>query len=226
MSKHEAATPQRQVLIVDDHQLIRHGMAQVLRQAFDDTGIIEAATFDDAAVQIATPGVFLAIVDLSIPGMASPLTLEKLRRTAPGVKLVVLSGSEARADMLAALEAGVHGYILKTERTDRLIGHLKHVLDGEIYLPPAVAELSANATIVPADLRPPPPALAALTKRQREVLVLVAEGLSNKEIGLRLEVAEGTVKMHVATILRVIDAKNRAHAAAIGRQAMNGGTTA
>ena len=212
----------RTILIVDDHQLIRQSMAQVLRQTFDDTVVIEAETLRETLERLADPTVFLAIVDLSIPGMDSPRDLEKLRRLRPDVRLVVLSGSEARADILAALVAGVHGYIVKRDRTENVVAHLKHVLAGEIYVPPVLAEL-------PVETAPPLPSVTvrpgpkdALTSRQREVLALIVEGQSNKEIGLRLAVAEGTVKMHVATILRAIDAKNRAHAAAIGKQFLDG----
>ena len=211
-------SPPRAILVVDDHQLIRQGMAQVLRQTFDQSRVIEAETFEGAMECLADQEIQLAVVDLSIPGMQRPRDLEKIRRLRPDVQVVVLSGSSSRSDILEALAAGVHGYIVKNERTEKLIARIKYVLSGEIYVPSVVAELADPA----ADIEPAADRakthLDVLTPRQREVLALIGAGFSNKEIGRRLTVAEGTVKMHVATIFRSIGAANRAHAAAISKE--------
>ena len=224
MTRHDATTRQA-ILVVDDHELIRQSMAQVLRQAFDHAEVVEAARFDDVVALFADPAVYLAVVDLAIPGMDRPRDLEKLRRLRPDVRVVVLSGSEARGDILEALAAGVHGYIIKNERTEMVIAHIKQVLAGEIYVPPILAELPAIAANKAAAGDQRKATLDALTPRQREVLALIGEGLSNKEIGRRLTVAEGTVKMHVGTIFRSIGATNRAHAAAISLQLLSGGSS-
>ena len=212
----------RSILIVDDHQLIRQSMAQVLRTAFETAEVIEATSFDEALKKLADPGVFLAVVDLSIPGMGSPRELEKLRRRRPDVRVVVLTGSEERSDILDALAAGVHGYIIKKERTEKLIDQIKYVLSGEIYVPPMLSELPPElpkrAAQVTATAQPQRDRIEALTDRQKDVLRLIGDGLGNKEIGRRLNIAEGTVKMHVTTILRSVGATNRAHAAAISKQ--------
>ena len=213
---------QRKILVVDDHQLIRQSMAQVLRAAFSQTEVLEAETFAEALVHFADPALGLAVVDLSLPGMDRPRDLEKLRRARADVRIVVLSGSQVRSDILEALEAGVHGYIVKNERTEMVVARIKHVMAGEIYVPAILAELAsvpppAAAGPVPAQPKPP---MDFLTPRQREVLELIGEGYSNREIGRRLDVAEGTVKMHVATIFRSIGASNRAHAAAISKKVL------
>ncbi len=206
------------ILVVDDHELIRRSVAQLLEREFPSSKVREASSFDEALALSADPDVFLAIVDLTMPGLGSPHELAKLRTLRPEVRVIVLSGSEERSDIIAALTAGVHGYIVKSERSETLLRRIRQVLDGEIYVPASIADLPADA---------PRPAVAAealpidadvLTRRQREVLQLITAGMSNKEIGRELKVAEGTVKMHVATILKAIGANNRAHAAAIGRK--------
>ena len=213
------------ILVVDDHDVVRYGLSQVLRRTFETAQVVEAEQFPEALERLADPAVFLVIIDLGIPGLGSPRELSKLRRLRPDVHVIVLSGSDARSDILAALEAGAHGYIVKTDRTEKVIEHIKHVLAGEIYVPPVLAELKTDAAVKPIVPGIATASLDVLTKRQREVLVLISEGLSNKEIGRRLEVAEGTVKMHVATIFRAIGATNRAHAAAIGKKYLGDSST-
>ena len=214
----QPAARQGVILVVDDHELIRNSMAQVLHREFIDSRVIEAGHFDEALELFADPDLYLAIVDLRLPGMTSVHDLAKLRLLRPEVRVVVLSGSEARADILASLEAGVHGYIVKRERTDVVLGRIKHVLSGEIYVPPIIANVTAEPLDTASFGDESNAELEVLTPRQREVLQLITEGKSNKEIGRELGVAEGTVKMHVATILKAIGANNRAHAAAIGRK--------
>jgi DNA-binding NarL/FixJ family response regulator len=212
-----ASARQGVILVVDDHELIRNSIAQVLLREFVDSRVVEAGHFDEALHQFDDPDVYLAICDLRLPGMASTRDLGKLRSKRPDVRIIVLSGSESRTDILAALEAGVHGYIVKKERTDVVLERIKHVLAGEMYVPPCLAILTEEAPMANF-AEPSEPSVEVLTPRQREVLQLITEGLSNKAIGRQLGVAEGTVKMHVATILKAIDANNRAHAAAIGKK--------
>ncbi len=159
----------------------------------------------------------LAIFDLGLPDLTNTRDLVAVRRRRPDIKVVVLSGRESRGDILAALEAGVHGYLLKREPVATLIKRLRLVMDGEIYVPPLLADLSEM----------PPPTVAEttggelahkLTERQREMLECLVKGLSNKEIGRASGIAEGTVKMHLANLYRVIGASNRTQAAAIARR--------
>jgi DNA-binding NarL/FixJ family response regulator len=205
------------ILVVDDHELIRKSIAQALLGEFAGSRVIEAGHFDEALRHIDDPDVYLAICDLRLPGMSSTRDLAKLRFKRPEIHIIVLSGSESRTDILAALDAGAHGYIVKRERTEVILERIKHILAGEIYVPPCVAILTEEAPL-PGFAEPSEPSPEVLTPRQREVLQLITEGLSNKAIGRQLGVAEGTVKMHVATILKAIGANNRAHAAAIGKK--------
>ena len=215
----QPAATQGVILVVDDHELLRRSVVQVLQLEFKESRVVEAEDFEAALKAIADPAVYLAIVDLTMPGMTNPLDLAKLRALRPDLRVVVLSGSDARSDILAALTAGAHGYILKSERTGSILTRIKHVLAGEIYVPPCLADLpAADVRNHLHDTSASSAQFEVVTPRQREVLQLITEGMSNKEIGRRLGVAEGTVKMHVATILKAIGANNRAHAAAIGRK--------
>ncbi len=207
------------ILIADDHDVVRQGLALVLLRGLRAAAVLEAATFDDALKRLADPGVFLAIFDLGMPGMTGPGDLTKVRRLRPDVRVIVLSGSEDRRDILAALEAGAHGYLVKSERTSVLVKRIQFILDGDIYVPPIIANLPPESTSEPA-LGPLDPKAAAplLTERQREVLKLIIEGMANKEIATELGVAPGTAKLHVAAVLRTIGVKTRTRAAAIGKK--------
>jgi DNA-binding NarL/FixJ family response regulator len=139
-----------------------------------------------------------------------------MRLLRPDAQVVVLSASDSRKDILEALSAGAHGYIVKNQNMSQLVERLRHVLSGEIYVPAVLAELLPGP--VEATELNSQPEQKALSSRQREVLKGLIEGKSNKEIARALNVAEGTVKIHLAALFRVLGATNRAHAVAIGKQ--------
>jgi DNA-binding NarL/FixJ family response regulator len=208
------------ILIADDHAVYRYGLALVLRQALGATKIIEAERFEDGLERLADPDLTLAIFDLDMPGLSGPHELEAVRRRRPDVRVVVLSASESRADILAALAAGVHGYIVKSHSTDAMVDHLRHILSGEIYVPPVLVQLPP-AVQAPLPSPQVQPTVAQLSERQRQVLKGLVEGRSNKEIANDLQLSEGTVKMHIAALLRHLGASNRTHAAALGKQLLD-----
>jgi len=155
-----------------------------------------------------------------MPGLTTPLDLAVVRRERPDVRVVVLSASEKREDILAALEAGVHGYIVKTQSTDELVDKLRYVLSGEIYVPPILAQHAPPP--VAASPRPGEsngqPAAERLSVRQLEVLGYLVQGRTNKVIARKLDVSESTVKMHVSAIFRALGVNSRAHAAVLGQK--------
>ena len=171
--------------------------------------------------------VVAAILDLDMPGLKRIQDLTLVRRKRPDIYLIVLSGSEDRDDILAALAAGAHGYIVKNVSTTSLVEQIKTILDGTIYVPACLARLPEDPATAPqsGDAAPMPPAITGLTERQNEVLRLIAQGLSNKRIAHALAISEGTVKMHVTSILRVTGASNRAQAAALGLRTAGETTT-
>jgi DNA-binding NarL/FixJ family response regulator len=203
------------VLIADDHQVFRIGLAQLLRRHLKVTRLLEAGSFAEAMEHLQNKDVTLAIVDLRMPGLVGPQGITQMRFLRPEAQIVVLSASDCREDILGALAAGVHGYIVKSQHTDQLIDRLRYILSGEIYVPPILAErLPDKAAKLDASRVP----MQNLSARQRQVLMGLVEGKSNKEIAQALNVAEGTVKMHLAALFRVLGATNRAHAVAMGKQ--------
>jgi DNA-binding NarL/FixJ family response regulator len=206
------------VLIADDHGVFRMGLVQLLRGGLNVKRFLEAECFVEAIDHLHEGEVTLAIIDLGMPDLSTPKDIARLRRLRPEVRIVVVSGSDRRQDILDALAAGVHGYIIKTQPNSELLEKLRYVLSGEIYVPAILAELlpePVGSQRTESDVQL---AGRALTDRQRQVLNGLVKGKSNKEIAQELNVAEGTVKMHLAALFRALRASNRAHAAAIGRQ--------
>lgn len=207
-------------LVADDHGVTRFGLVQFLRAQLGVRCAFEAERFEDAIAILEQHEVALIVFDLGIPGLDSARDLQLIRQRWPKSRLVVLSGSQRKSDIMDALEAGVHGYIVKTESMDRLADRLDYVMGGEIYVPPCLAELATErvpdrpvAEAVPARLDD-----GRLSERQIQVLRGIVEGMTNKQIANDLGLAEGTVKMHVGTLFRVLGARTRSHAASLGRK--------
>jgi DNA-binding NarL/FixJ family response regulator len=221
MARDKATDLRGTVLIADDHEVFRFGLAQVLRRSTGVKNVLEAETFQEAWKQLQDPDLTLAIFDLGMPGIKGPHDLMRVRQRYPDIRVVVLTASESRADILAALQAGVHGFIIKSERTDALIGRLRYVASGEIYVPPVLAETQRDGERETSPASDGDAGEQALSERQKDVLRGLVKGLSNKEIARELGLSEGTVKMHIAALFRALGASNRAHAAALGKHLLN-----
>lgn len=205
------------ILLVDDHTLFREALLHVLKQ-FDGTAVvIEAATAREA-IRLAAHyhDLDLILLDLSLPGLNGLSALPELHELRPTAPLVILSASEDSADIRQALDAGAMGYIPKSSSSHEMITALRLVLAGEIYVPPAMlAALEAlESASSPVDTASSLEErdIDGLTPRQVEVLRLMAQGLSNKGICKRLNVAEGTVKLHVTAVMRALNTCNRTQA--------------
>jgi len=199
------------VLIADDHAVFRIGLMNLLQRRLHATRFWEAESFSQVVDLMKAKDVTLALIDLLMPGLSGAKEIATLRVLRPETRIVVLSGSDSREDILDALSAGVHGYIVKTQPLDQLVDRLRYVMSGEIYVPPILATLGG--------VRGSPRATALeLSDRQLQVLGALVEGKSNKEIAKALNVAEGTVKAHLAALFKTLGASNRAHAAALGKR--------
>jgi DNA-binding NarL/FixJ family response regulator len=218
MQQHPTPQFRGAILIADDHEIFRFGLAQLLRNGLGAQTILEAEDFEQALEQLENKDLNLAIIDLGMPGLPGPDQLAQIRIRRPDVRVVVISGSDSREDILAALAAGVHGYIVKSQRTGALIDRLRYVLSGEIYVPPNLAEQPSAPLRGTMRQAEPRPTAEPLSDRQRQVLEGLVEGLSNKEIARQLGISEGTVKMHIAALFRLLGATNRTHAVALGKQ--------
>ncbi len=207
------------VVVADDHELFRSALAQVLRREFKVRTIIEAKSLAEAVEALERASdVALVSIDLAMPGMDGAASLQRIRAAFPSVRLVVVTGSERREDVLLTLGAGAHGFIPKTYGICEIAAALRVVLKDKIFVPPAIAEIGVDAILPQA--APPVAALEQkagrinLSPRQSDVLNLMMQGKSNKEIARGLGLAEGTVKVHVAALFRALGAHNRVSAIA------------
>ena len=216
------------ILIADDHALVRQGLRQLLADdelglpnASGDLSFLEADGFDAALEVLATKGADLLLIDLSMPGMAGSNSLRALREAHPSTKLVVITGWEDRTTMLDCLGAGVHGYVPKSFATDQIVKAIEVILGGGVYVPSEIANLNGAEAVNgsgkdrPVGATPMVPGVARFTKRQLDVLQLLGQGRSTKEIARALELSEGTVKVHLAAIYRGLNARNRTEAVAL-----------
>ncbi|QND57695.1 response regulator [Mesorhizobium huakuii] len=205
------------IAVVDDHPLFREGVSRSLSEIGGFEIVGEGATAQDAERIASTVQPDILLLDISMPG-GGLAAVASILADHPAQKIVMLTVSEANADVTKALNAGVQGYILKGVGSRALADILRNVAAGESYLTPT---LSARLL---SDLQSPQPAdgvadrLRHLTERQTEILRLVAEGLSNKEVALRLELQEKTVKHHMTGVLSKLHVRNRTEAALMMRE--------
>lgn len=199
-------------LVADDHELFRDGLKLLLLDMLGADDVIEADTLDAAIDRLEQgPAVDLILVDLRMPGMAGVESLSALIDGFPESRIVVVSGWEERSDILAALSAGVDGYIPKSLSNEQIVDALRHVLKGGVYAPSSLGRRDGAAAPTPAS------ALASasgtrFTSRQRDVVEELKKGRSSKEIARALDIAEGTVKIHLAAIYRQLGVRTRAEA--------------
>lgn len=203
------------ILIVDDHALIRDALRGVLAAMRNDAAVLEASQ-SSAALELAArnPDIELILLDLALPDCDGFVTLSELRQRHPEMAVAVLSASKNKEDIARALKLGAQGFIPKSAHREVMLGALNLIFSGGIYVPPEVlddiASTAAPRTAIGKSL--PSAMELGLTPRQREVLVLMMQGKSNKAICRALGLAEPTVKNHVTAILRALRATNRTEA--------------
>jgi DNA-binding NarL/FixJ family response regulator len=206
----------KSALIVDDDEFFRIALRTVLTTTLGIPEVLEAENFDQAINLLSEKKIDLAVFDLMMPGMAGPGSLKAVRERFPDLCLVMATASSRRQDILLALQAGVHGYIAKSMGLKELSSALKQIIGGTVYVPASIASPSlagsaeAIAATAVSDLAP------TLTPRQKDVLTLIVKGKSNKEIARGLGLGEGTVKVHLAALFRVLGVSSRSAAAAKG----------
>ncbi|MDH7972869.1 response regulator transcription factor [Sphingomonas sp. AR_OL41] len=194
-------------LICDDHALVRDALAGAVARRWPAAEISEAADFA-AAWRLAALAPALIIADLVMPGAAPRDGVAGLQAAAPGSPIIVVTGSHDDAILLDLLESGVAGFVSKTSSTEIIIAAIELVLCGGQYLPARLTELALAKRAAPA-VAP----RQIVTPRQREVLMLIADGRSNKEIARTLGLSPATIKTHVAQAMTAVGAQNRTEAA-------------
>ncbi|MBO9521594.1 MAG: response regulator transcription factor [Nocardioidaceae bacterium] len=197
------------VFLLDDHDIIRRGVRSLLEtDGFEVVG--EAGTVAHAAHAIPVLKPDVAILDASLPDGSGIELCGQLRLTAPDVRCLILSSHETEEVVVAAIQAGASGYLLTGIGGETLLSSVRAVGEGHSLIDPAMAQRVIawieRGTAGPREL-------AGLTEQQRRILELLAEGLTNKEIGERLFLAEKTVKNHVTRILAKLGVQRRTQAA-------------
>ncbi|MBG9388644.1 response regulator [Caenimonas aquaedulcis] len=205
------------VLVIDDHHLVRLGLHSALRQVDPDCKLLEAETLAAGISAIEeNSDIDLVLLDLGLPGCRGIDAVELLYASCPSARVVVVSATYDLRTVQLALKRGVLGFVPKLSGAEVLVSALQFVLAGGIYVPP---ETLFNGGEVPAlGASSPPgansPQAAGLTARQIDVLKLLLDGRSNKQICRDLNLALGTVKSHVAAILQTLGCSTRAQAVA------------
>lgn len=209
------------ILVADDHKLVRDGLKPFLQELAPDVEILDAANMDEALGAAGTAGdLGLILLDLMMPGMDGLKGLEALRAKCPAVPVVIVSGFSSREHVVAAVQAGAAGFIPKTVSGTAMVNALRLVLSGEKYLPSSTffdepGNQMSLPTATPSKPAGVPPPFDKLSRREAEILALLVEGRTNKEIALCLDLQEITIKVHLRNVYRKIGAANRAQAVRI-----------
>lgn len=187
------------VILADDHTLVRAGLRSLLGQLPEVEVVAETGDGREVLALVPQHRPHIVLMDITMPGMNGLEATAQLRKDYPGVKVVILSMHASEEYVLQALRAGAAGYLLKDSATLELALALEAVARGETYLSPPISRQVVENYLrrVGEDVRP----LAALTARQREILQLIAEGASTKEIARRLELSVKTVESHRAQLM-------------------------
>ncbi|WP_420642141.1 response regulator [Candidatus Leptofilum sp.] len=203
------------ILIADDHPLFREGVAQSLSGEPGFTVVGQAGSGEEAFSLVGELLPDLLLLDVTMPGNGGIATASKVATAWPVVRIMMLTVSEDQDTLLAALKAGARGYVLKGVTARELANAVRVVAGGDIYISPALAggilfELTAN--------RQDDDPLTTLTDRERDILNLVAEGLTNREIGDRLHLAEKTIKHYMTNVLQKLQVRSRVEAALLAQK--------
>ena len=193
------------ILLADDHDLVRDTLAAFLENE-PDLGVRTAANLNDALAIVAAEGAFeLVLLDYTMPGMDGLIGLTKMIAANAGKPVAILSGTADRNVAEQAIKAGAVGFVPKTLAAKSIVSAVKFMASGEVFAPFGFMhreEVDGNS---------------AITKRERDVLIGLTAGKSNKEIANDLDLQEVTIKLHVKTLCRKLGAKNRTQAAMIAR---------
>lgn len=207
------------VLLVDDHTLVRSGVAHLIRACVEGADVVEAGSADEAVTLLEKEQLDVALVDIRLPGRDGLQLLEEIRRGWPAVPVIIVTNYDNPEYVKAAMAAGASGYLLKDSTPADLSQAISVAISGagNVISARAIHNLFDDGPGVPAssngDGQPTRAGEARLTKRETEILELLAVGHSNREISKRLFLSEKTVKAHLATVFRKLGVSNRTQAA-------------
>ncbi|WP_281688383.1 two-component system response regulator NarL [Pseudomonas citronellolis] len=197
------------ILLVDDHPMMRRGVIQLLEFEDDLCVVGEAGSGEEALRLAAELDPDMILLDLNMKGMNGLETLRALRENGVDARIVVFTVSDDRGDVISVLRAGADGYLLKDMEPERLLEHIRQAATGQLSVSPQLTQVLAQA--LRGDEHPK--RLEDLTDRERQILRQLAQGFSNKMIARKLDITEGTVKVHVKRVLHKLGMRSRVEAA-------------
>jgi len=196
------------ILLVDEHSIYRTGLRDVIQSRFQ-ASVLESSRLENFDAQAK---IDLILIDFDCLTPVALRVLADVHDLSPTTRISVMSTSQTRADVLSCLSAGFHGFVAKLQSDEEFLLAIEDLLSGRIYVPRWLAEDDVDVPAAPRVANYDLEALR-LTRRQNEILPLLAFGMSNKEIARELSIAEGTSKIHTAALLRALGARNRTEAA-------------
>ncbi len=203
------------LLIADDHPLYRDALRGALSLSLDELTLLEAGDLGEAVAQLHRSDVDLLLLDLHMPGSGDLYGLIHIRKLFPDLPVAVVSGVEDRQITSKVINAGALGFVPKTTSAGQIAEAVKTMLEGDLWLPESLADQVPDVNEEFAALVD---RVASLTPAQYKVLCYLRDGLLNKQIGFKLDIAEATVKAHVTAIFRKLDINNRTQAVLIASQ--------
>ena len=205
------------VLVADDHPIYRDGLARTLADAGEIEVVGTAGDGEEAVRQVQALRPDLVLLDISMPKGGGMGALERIMAMEAPPRVAMITASEEEGDLMQALKGGAVGYVLKGIGADDLVAVVRDLAAGRTYVSPGLAgrvltALRARPTAAPVD------PLSVLSKREEDILSLVAQGKSNKEVGRLLDLQEKTVKHYMTSILQKLHLRNRVEAALLMRE--------
>lgn len=211
------------ILVADEHTLYRTGLRTILQVALPDAEIVEAEDFDALMRNLMEEQpIHLVLVSLGMTGSTDPQVIWDFKRASATTRYVVISGNGTFDQVLHYIAEGFHGFISKLQRDDEIIEAVQEVLAGRLAVPRGLTPFGSAAETYRARELPQRRVGSqqdpfGLTRRQRDVLTLLADGLSNREIAQALHIAEPTAKIHVSALMRTLNVRNRTEAAVLAK---------
>lgn len=203
------------IIVVDDHPLFRGALSQAIDAAFRDAEILEAGSLDELVASLeSNPDTDLILLDLTMPGVRGLSGLLYLRAQHPAIPVIIVSATDDIDTIRRCMDFGASGFVPKSDPVERIRSAVRTVLDGGIWVPPGL-DLTRVRDLEASDLVA---RLSTLTPQQVRVLMMLGEGLLNKQIAFKLNVSEATIKAHVSAILQKLGVDSRTQAViAIGK---------
>jgi DNA-binding NarL/FixJ family response regulator len=198
------------VMVVDDHSIVRGGLEQLLATVDDMTLVASAANGSEAVIAAKQVRPDVVLMDLSMPVLDGVAATRQIVAALPDTRVIVLTSMADQSSITGALDAGALGYLFKHAEPDEIIAAIREVMMGGAPLDPKVARAVLRQR---RDGGPSTTDASLLTEREREVLLLVGNGLANKQIARQLDIAERTVKAHLTSIFQRIGVTDRTRAA-------------